>query len=298
MQHTRRIIGVTILAIALTAGLCAAQDDQVMATVNGQPILAGELQQQLLQRWGDIALGGLIQEMAIEQAAAEAGIEVTDREIEQRAERFQRNLDMQAPTTGQSFSLWLAQQKMTPYAFRKWMRSQLLLEKMVEDEAAVTDDELRQVFEASREQLEQPERMYVSHICVTSREEAERLRAEIIGGKAFEEAAREHSIDPHTRDSGGEMGPITRGDSPFQRAAFALEEDQELSDPVQSQRGYHIIRRDNHVPAGTPEFEDVEEQLRERIHQQKMMRLINQKRSEIMENARVEHELEPTDLVE
>ena len=300
MQHIRRIIGVTITVAVLGSGMGMglAQDDPVLVTVNGQPIASSELQTQLLYRWGDIALGGLIQEMAIEQAAAEAGVSVSDREVEQRAENFQRNLDIQAAATGSNFTMWLARQKMTPYAFRKWVRNELLLEKMVGDEAAVTDDEVQQVWEASREQFRQPERMYVSHICVKTRDEAQSIRAEIIAGKSFEEAAAEYSIDPYTKESGGDLGPISSGDSPFQRVAFSLSADSELSEPVQSPQGFHIIRRDRHIPAGVPEFAEVEEQLRERIEQQKLANLMNQKRSEIMQNARIEHEMSPSELAD
>ncbi len=296
MQQIRRILGSTIALIVLSIGVCVAQNDEVMATVNGQPIVASELQKELLHRWGDICLGGMIQELAVEQAAAEAGITVTDEQVEQRAEQFQRNIDMQAPTSGKSFSLWLAEQKMTPYAFRNWIRNQLLLEKMVEDQAQVTDEEVRQVWEASKDRLRQPERMRVSHICVKTREEAETIRAEIIDGKPFEDAAAEYSIDPYTKDNGGTLGAITRGDTPFQKAAFALSADGELSEPVQTQKGFHIIRREEHLPAQTPEFDDVKDEIRQRIEQRKLSRLISQKRTEIMQNARIEQQIDPDEL--
>ncbi len=299
MQHLRRVIvGTAALMLTLATGTCGAQasDDPVLATVNGQPIMASHLREQLIHRWGDITLGALIQELAVQQAAAEAGVTVTENEVNERAESFQRGIDLRAPATGESFSLWLARHKMTTYSFRKWMRNELLLEKMVADEAQATDEEVQQVWEASKDRLRQPERMRVSHICVKTREEAEQIRAEIVGGKAFEEAAREYSIDPYTKDDGGKFGIITRGENPFQEAAFALEADSELSQPVQTQKGWHIIRRDEYLPASTPEFEDVEDDLRQRIQQRKLMQLMEKKRSEIMQSARIEREMDPDDL--
>ena len=162
-----------------------------MATVNGQPIMSAYFQSELLRRWGDIGLSSLISQLAIEQAAAEAGITVTDQEVEQRIESFRRNVDLQAPTTGESFSIWLARQKMTPYGFTRWMRAEVLVEKMVQDEAAVSEEDVRAVYDASRDRMAQPERMRISHICVKTKEEADRIRAEIIAGKPFEQAARE-----------------------------------------------------------------------------------------------------------
>lgn len=292
-----RII-VIMLVVVIVAPLAMAQDDNnpVLATVNGQPIMADEFRKELLHRWGEIALATIIQQLAIEQAAAEAGVTVTDQEVDQRLESFQRNVDARAPLTGESFSLWLARQKMTLYGFRQWLRGELLLEKMVADQVVVTDDEVRQFYEASRNRLHQPERMRVSHICVTTQEEAARIRAEIIDGKPFEEAAREYSIDPYTKDQGGAFGLLTPGDNPFQKAAFALQSDGELSEPVQTQMGWHIIRRDEYLPESTPEFDEVKDQLREQLQRQKLLTLMNRKRNEIMQNARVTREMDPDDL--
>ncbi|MFO8078977.1 MAG: peptidyl-prolyl cis-trans isomerase [Armatimonadota bacterium] len=298
MQRIARTFAAGIaLILVFGTGLCQAQDDAVMATVNGQPIDADTLTNELYRRWGDIALGGLIQELAVKQAAAEAGVTITDDEVEDRAERFQRNIDMKGSQNGQNFSMWLAQQKMTPYAFHQWIRTELLLEKIVADEAVVTDEEVQEFWEEEQERFRQPERMRVSHICVSEKSEAEQIRAAIIAGEqSFEDAAREHSLDPYTRDEGGAFGAIERGDSDFQKAAFALQDDNAMSDPVQSEKGWHIIRRDDYLPESTPEFDEIEDQLRQQLKQQKLMVLMNNKRSEIMRNARIEQELDPREL--
>ena len=109
MQHLRRIIVTTIAFIAVAGIVPAnAQQSPIMATVNGQPIVADQLHNELLHRWGDITLGGLIQELAIAQAAAEAGITVTDEEVMERVETLQRNIDLGSMISGESFSMWLA----------------------------------------------------------------------------------------------------------------------------------------------------------------------------------------------
>jgi foldase protein PrsA len=265
-----------------------------MATVNGQPIMASTLETELLRRWGDIALGGLIQELAVQQAAAEAGVSVTDAEVAERADRFQRNIDMSS--SGGNFTQWLASQKMTPYAFRQWIRTELLLEKMVADEAVVSEEEVKQYWEQQKDRFRQPERMRVSHICVTDKAEAERIRKEILDGKSFEEAAGEYSIDPYTRDEGGAFGVITRGDSSFQKAAFALQNDNAMTEPVKTQKGWHIIRRDEHMPEAAPSYEEIKDKLTQQLEQQKLMALMNEKRAEIMQSARVEQECDPSAL--
>jgi foldase protein PrsA len=299
MQLQRCLTIVIIAVCSLSAPLAWGQEaPQVMATVNGEPIMSDRFQEELLRRWGDVALGALVSQMAIEQAAAAAGVTVTDAEIDQRVENFQRNIDLKAPMTGESFSLWLARQKMTMYAFRQWMRTELLVEKMVAAEATVSEEDVRAVYDAARESLRQPERMRISHICVKTKEEAERIRAEIVGGKPFEEAAREYSIDPYTRDNGGAFGTVTRSENPFQKAAFALKADAEMSEPVQTQMGWHIIRRDEYLPESIPEYDEVKDEIRERLEQQKLIALMSRKRAEIMQNAHIEYEISPTDLLQ
>ncbi len=300
MQGTRsaHVFALVIILVALSIPAFAQDGGQVLATVNGEPITADTFQDELIMRWGDVALGALIQERAVQQAAAEAGVSVTDEEVNQRFENFQQNIDLQARGTGRSFSLWLAEKKMTQYAFRQWIRNEMLIEKMVEGDVTVTDEEVRQVWEASQEDLRQPERMRISHICVKTKEEADKIRSEILEGKPFAEAAQEYSIDPYTKDNGGEFGVISPGDNPFQQAAFELGADNEMTEPVQTEMGWHIIRRDEYMPASVPEFDEVKDDIRERIRNQKLLQAMNRKRSEIMQSAQIEHKMEPEQLVD
>ena len=298
MRSLSRTVGAGIaLILVFGTTLCLAQEDAVVATVNGQPISASTLENELYRRWGEIALGGMIQETAIKQAAAEAGVTATEDEIDERADRFQQNIDMNSGGQAGNFTMWLAQQKMTPYAFRQWIRTELLLEKLVADEATVTDEEVRTFYDQQQDRFRQPERMRVSHICVSDKAEADRIRAAIIAGdQTFEDAAQEYSLDPYTRDQGGAFGVIQRGDSAFQKAAFALEDDAALSQPVKSEKGWHIIRRDEYMPASTPSFDEVKDALKQQLTQKKLMVYMNQKRAEIMQNARVEQEINPREL--
>lgn len=84
-----------------------------------------------------------------------------------------------------------------------------------------------------------------SHILVKTREKAEEILEELKMGADFAKLAREHSECP-SKKRGGDLGRFTRGKmvKSFERAAFALKTGQ-ISDVVQTQFGYHIIRRTN-----------------------------------------------------
>jgi len=286
-----------ILAAAMMAPASAQGVEQVLATINGEAVSSQQLTDQLLLRWGELTLESLIQEMVIEQAAAKAGIEVADKEVTKRGEDFQRSIDVRAPVTGQSFTLWLAEQKLTLYGFRQRLRGQMLLEKMVEDQVAVTDQEVAEAWERNKGKLRKPEQMHVSHICVKTQEEAAKIHAEILGGKDFAEAAAQHSIDPWSKDRAGDFGWIHKGSDPFQRAAFKLTQDGDMSSPVQSKMGWHLIRREEYQAASQPTFEAVQDELREGMLRQRRLQKMNEKRAEIVAAAKIERKLDPADLV-
>lgn len=296
---TRRIIAAVSFALVGVPVLSVSADEEpkVVATVNGQPIFSQQLTDELLLRWGEMGLESIIQEIAIEQSAGEAGIELSEKEVAKRTVEVQRSIDMQAPETGESFTLWLAKQKISLYGFRKRLRIQMLLEEMVKDQVQVTDEEVKDFWERTKDRLRRPEKMHVSHICVTTEEEAKQVRAEILAGKDFAEVAKQHSIDPWTKDRGGEYGWIGRGEDPFQKAAFELSQDGELSPPVRTKMGWHVIRREEHRPASIPSFEEIREELRERMLSQRRLQMMNQKRAEILQAAKIERNLEPAELV-
>ncbi len=82
-----------------------------------------------------------------------------------------------------------------------------------------------------------------SHILVKTEDEAKNLLEEIKAGKSFAEAAKEHSLCPSGRD-GGDLGFFKRGVmvKPFEDAAFALKKVGDISEPVQTQFGWHLIQ--------------------------------------------------------
>ena len=81
-----------------------------------------------------------------------------------------------------------------------------------------------------------------SHILVKDEATAKKLKAEIEGGLAFEDMAKQHSSCP-SKAKGGDLGWFGKGSmvKPFEDAAFSLNEGQ-LSSPVKTQFGYHLIK--------------------------------------------------------
>ena len=112
----------------------------------------------------------------------------------------------------------------------------------------VTDEEIEEYYEENRERFEE---RCVSHILVSTegttpeaaRAEAEALRAQLVAGADFAALAQQSSDDPGSAQNGGSLDCITQDVNfvpEFKDAAFALAEG-ELSEPVESQFGFHLI---------------------------------------------------------
>ena len=83
-----------------------------------------------------------------------------------------------------------------------------------------------------------------SHVLVRTEDEAKKLREDINAGKiSFEDAARQISLCPSGHE-GGDLGFFKRGVmvKPFEDAAFAMKEIGEVSEPVETQFGWHLIQ--------------------------------------------------------
>ncbi len=99
-----------------------------------------------------------------------------------------------------------------------------------------------------------------SHILVPTEAEAERIRAEVTP-ENFAQLAEENSTDTGSAKQGGDLGPVQKGTfvPEFEKAALALK-DGEISQPVKTQFGWHIIMVDT-TPARTTAFADAKEQI-------------------------------------
>ncbi|HME89880.1 MAG TPA: SurA N-terminal domain-containing protein [Myxococcaceae bacterium] len=125
-------------------------------------------------------------------------------------------------------------------------------------------------YEANRFLYRQPERVRARHILIKvekdapeaekddARQKIERIRQEIEAGKDFAQAAKEYSEDPGSKDSGGDLGFNERSSwvPEFANAAFALKPG-EMSKPVESQFGFHLIKMEERKPPESKELEQV-----------------------------------------
>lgn len=132
--------------------------------------------------------------------------------------------------------------------------------------AAVTDEAIRAAYDTFVAGFTPVEEIHARHILVASKEEADAVKAELAAGKAFEIAAMEKTTDPSGKQTGGDLGFFGKGQMvpEFEAAAFALEPGQ-VSEPVQSQFGWHVIKLEEKRMSPPPSLEQMTPQLGQQV---------------------------------
>ena len=265
-----------------------AQLPDVLARVNGHTISRTDLENAVRQveaRVGrsvppqqrDEIFRGLLDELIGYQLLLEEGtrrkIVVADAKVDERVADIRK----QFPTE-EAFKQTLEQRQMTPDGMRTEARNSLQIDGLLENEfaahGAVTPQQVSEFYTGNPDTFKQGERAKASHILIkiprnpdpATREQA-RARAgealaEIKGGKDFATVARERSEDPGSLNNGGDLGYFERGEmvGPFEDAIFSLPLN-ELSDPVETQFGYHIIIVADRQPERTIPLDEVRDRI-------------------------------------
>jgi peptidyl-prolyl cis-trans isomerase C len=142
-------------------------------------------------------------------------------------------------------------------------RNRLLMESLLQDagKSALSDDAEHKVYEEAVKQVKNEEEVHARHILVPTEDEAKAILAQLKGGTDFATLAKEKSKDPGAAE-GGDLGYFTKEQMvpEFADVAFKLPKGQ-LSDPVKTQFGWHIIKVEDKRTRPTPTFDQVKPQI-------------------------------------
>ena len=143
----------------------------------------------------------------------------------------------------------------------------------------VTEAEAKKVFEDNIAKVKPEQEIKARHILVETEDEAKAVKAELDGGADFAKLAAEKSKDKNAE--GGDLGYFTRGQmlKPFEDTAFALDVGQ-ISDPVKTSFGWHIIEVQEKRDQKLPTFEDVKDPIMSQLVMRKAQTVVSGLRSE------------------
>lgn len=170
---------------------------------------------------------------------------------------------------------------------KKSMLQQYNLRKML-SEISAREEELRNYYMAHINDYKTKETVKASHILVDSQEKAYEVLEEITDGLSFEEAAKNYSSCP-SKQNGGDLGTFTKGQmvKEFEDKAFSMQNG-EISEPVKTEFGYHIIMVIDHIEERNSKFEDVYQEIKEHYLLQKQENAYINKKSNLSKKYTIE----------
>ncbi|MEM4248466.1 MAG: peptidylprolyl isomerase [Candidatus Nanoarchaeia archaeon] len=255
--------------------------------------------------WKNLAaqmVEGLVERKILEKLVKNEGIEVTEQDINNEFE----SLKKQFPP--EQFEQLMKEQKITEAEIKTKIKSGYAIKKWFETKVvpSITDEEAEKFYRENQDKMKTEETVNASHILVKpdmpdeevmakmseedkkktedkakseAKEKATKLLARLKQGEDFAKLAKENSACPSGQE-GGNLGDFGKGRMvpEFEKAAFSLKPG-ELSDIVETNFGYHIIKVNSHKDAGFTPFAEVKDEIKKKLAGDKAQKILEEFKS-------------------
>lgn len=287
MRLNRNAVATLVAAAFVFSGCRKPKDsgpsgDEVVLQI-GQTVVtlrdfAEDFERAKLERGiaGDTTAASALKETLIAEAikrelilrhAREIGMSVSAEEVAAEINRIRSHYP------GESFREMLAEQYVAYDVWIERQKTRMLVEKViaeeVENKITTTEPEVKAWFDAHPEISQEPERVKVRQILVTTEAEAKLLESRLKRGEDFASLAREKSISPEGRE-GGVMGVFAPGQVPTVMEVVFKLEPSKPSAVVQSEYGFHIFMVTERTPARAVTYEEVKPKVIEHVRAEKV----------------------------
>lgn len=271
MSKKMKKVALLIVAVMLTLSLAACTTEETVAKVDDVEISQEEFYDRLIELNGNQVLEAMIAETIVDLESEKLDIEITQDEIDEEFAELEEYYGGEDELNNAITSSGMTMDDLEDQIVRN-----LRIQKLVEPYIDITDEQVEAYYEANIGTLGTPEQVRARHILVESQEEADEIHEELMDGGDFEELAMEHSTDGSAVE-GGDLGFFGRGQmvAEFEEAAFSMEAD-EISEPVESEFGFHIIKVEEKNEALEPELADVEDDIRDSLMEQQISQAYNE----------------------
>lgn len=302
------------VAIVNSEPITAAEFEQEVQTLIASKQIPPHMQQQLpeaqLNQLKRQIVEQMVQRRLIEQKIEQTDFDISDAEIKEKLSEIEAEFATAAKAQGQNVSMrdMMKQQGMSDDELNERVYQAIALEKLMEKEGGfrpATAEEAKSFYEDNLEKFKQPEKVRARHILLEvknpeekaqwekARAEIARLREEAVqSGADFAELAKKHSDDT-SASRGGDLGFFAREEmiEEFSEVAFELEKG-EVSEPVRTRYGWHIIKRVDYQPSQPIPFEKVEDNLTKQLTSKRFRDSLMKYVEQLRANADVELKLE------
>ncbi|MBB2972653.1 peptidylprolyl isomerase [Mesorhizobium sp. RMAD-H1] len=239
----------------------ASDPAKVLATVNGEPITQGEVDQ------ASNDLDPQFSRLPDEQrrlAALAALIDIKALAAEGKAEKLDQTDEFK--------------QRMA-FLQDRALHNEYFKKEIVDK---ISDADVRARYDKEIAAIPPQNEVRARHILVKTKEEAEAIIKKLDGGAKFEDLAKENSTDGSAAN-GGDLGYFGQGQMvpEFEKAAFALEPGSYTKEPVQTQFGFHVIKVEDKRTQQPPAFDQVKDQVRSILMRERYVDLVKKLRDEL-----------------
>ena len=292
------VVGICLLAGPAWSADKAASPDKEAATVNGKPIFKSQydhelsvFQKRAAQQGQPLSdadlttvkkqiLENLIEAEMLYQQSQKEGVKVDDQAINEQIETIKKRFPDEAAYKKALEGMSVSEKEIRDQIQRGLAINQLL-DTNVRQKITVTEEESNKFYDNNPNLFKQPEQIKASHILIKvapgaeeskkiqARKKIETVQKKVRQGEDFGLLAKANSEGP-TAQRSGDLGYFSRGQmvKPFEDAAFALNVG-EVSEIVETQFGYHLIKVTDKKPARTIPFKEVQQKLEQHLKNEK-----------------------------
>lgn len=312
LNKNKSMIFLTILLITVTTFLSACSDDKkeegiAVAKVNDESITEDELGKYVDYRKKEAEISGyiapemweqeiegsnktyeeqlkesslqdLVNQKILLQKADEKDVKVTDKELDKELEEFRGSEEKE-----KNFKDYLENLGISEEYFEDMYKQGMKINKLMDELVEVDEKAIKTEYEANKDTYDQ---IQASHILVSEddKELAQEIKKKVEAGEDFAELAKEYSTDPSAAQNAGNLGFFGKDANlvpEFKDAAFKLKKD-EVSEPVKSEYGYHIIKVTDEKKGLEANKEEIKDSLKGAKFNEKAQELIDKADVEIL----------------
>jgi len=304
----KRILFTAVLALLIASSITNAREqvDRVVLVINEEVITLTEFMNEAEKNGINMEEAGMeykfleqiIDKTIVEQEAKQAGITVSDEELDFTLKEMKSRFKLDETEMEKA----LEEQNMTEENFREQWKFQLLTQKLMEAKVkgnvAVTDQEIKEYYQQTYGDYEEGvNEIRIAHILILNNgpdalRKATKIADEAKAGEDFPKLAKEYSQDTMSAQNGGDLGYFKKGDL-VESLEFAVKDVQinEIVGPVESPGGYHIIKVLDKKDSKTGIPQSYSNEIRNTIYSQKAEEMLKTYLKNIKETAYIERKL-------